>query len=109
GILNEGMGVGFKVLNELEINIKDARQVIEGLIGYGNEYYETEIIFTKRAKKVLEIAWEKAKKHCKSRILSEHLLYAITMEPQSVAMKALEQLGVDAVEIKQGILKEIER
>ncbi len=107
GILNEGMGVGFKVLNELEINIKDARQVIEGLIGYGNEYFETEIIFTKRAKKVLEIAWEKAKKHCKSRILSEHLLYAITMEPQSVAMKALEQLGVDAVEIKQGILKEI--
>lgn len=107
GILNEGMGIGFKVLNELEINIKDARQVIESLIGYGNEYYEKEIIFTKRAKKVLEIAWEKAKKHCKSRIMSEHLLYAITMEPQSVAMKALEQLGVDAVEIKQGILKEI--
>lgn len=109
GILNEGLGIGFKVLNELEINIKEARRVIESLIGYGNEYYETEIIFTKRAKKVLEIAWEKAKKHRKSRILSEHLLYAITMEPQSIAMKALEQLGVDAVEIKQGILKEVNK
>jgi ATP-dependent Clp protease ATP-binding subunit ClpA len=108
GIINEGTGIGFKVLNELEINIRDARQAIENLIGYGNEYYEKEIIFTKRAKRVLETAWQTAKKHHKAGIFSEHLLYAITKEPQSVAMKALEQLGVDAVEIKQGILKEVE-
>ncbi|MPN25394.1 hypothetical protein SDC9_172803 [bioreactor metagenome] len=107
GILSEGTGVGFKVLNNLEITIKDARQVIENIIGYGNEYYDKEIAFTKRAKKVLETAWQKAKKHKKQRILSEHLLYAITQEPDSVAMSALEQLGVDAVEINQGILKEI--
>lgn len=108
GILSEGTGIGFKVLNDLEITIKDARFVVENLIGYGNEYYDKEIAFTKRAKKVLETAWQKAKKHKKPRILSEHLLYAITLEPDSMAMKALEQLGVDAVEIKQGILKEIE-
>ena len=40
--------------------------------------------------------------------MSEHLLYAITTESSSLAMSALEQLGVDAVEIRQGILKEIE-
>lgn len=108
GIINEGTGIGFKVLNDLEITLKDARQVIEKLIGYGNEYFDKEIVFTKRAKKILEIAWQKAKKYKKTRILSEHLLYAITTEPTSVAMKALEQLGVDAVEIRQGILKEIE-
>ncbi len=107
GILSEGTGIGFKVLNDLEMNIKDTRQTVESLIGYGNEYYEKEIVFTKRAKKVLESAWEKAKKHKKPRILSEHLLYAITKESKSIAMKAFEQLGVDAVEIKQGILKEI--
>lgn len=108
GIINEGTGIGFKVLNDLEINIKDARQVVESLIGYGNEYYDKEIVFTKRAKKILETAWKKAKKHHKPRISSEHLLYAITQEPKCLAMKALEQLGVDAVEISQGILKEIE-
>jgi len=107
GILNEGTGIGFKVLNDLGINIKDVRQIVETIIGYGNEYYDKEIIFTKRAKKVLETAWQKAKKYNRPRILSEHLLYAITAEPKSIAMKALEQLGVDAVEIKQGILKEI--
>lgn len=108
GIISEGTGIGFKVLNDLEITLKDARQIIEKIIGYGNEYYDKEIIFTKRAKKILEIAWEKAKKYNKPRIMSEHLLYAITTQPTSVAMKALEQLGVDAVEIRQGILKEIE-
>lgn len=107
GIINEGTGIGFKVLNELEITMKDARQTVENIIGYGNEYYDKEIVFTKRAKRILEAAWQKAKKHKKQRIGSEHLLYAITTEPKCLAMKALEQLGVDAVEIKQGILKEI--
>jgi ATP-dependent Clp protease ATP-binding subunit ClpC len=109
GILSESTGIGFKVLNDLEISIKDARLVVENLIGFGNEYYDKEIAFTKRAKKVLETAWLKAKKHQKPRILSEHLLYAIMLEPDSMAMKTLEQLGVDAVEVKQGILKEIQR
>lgn len=108
GIISEGTGIGFRVLNDLEITLKDTREAVERLIGYGNEYYEREIVFTKRAKKILETAWQKAKKYKKPRILSEHLLYAITAEPASIAMRALAQLGVDAVEIKQGILKEIE-
>jgi len=108
GIISEGTGIGFKVLNDLEISLKDTRQAVESIIGYGNEYFDKEIVFTKRAKKVLEVAWQKAKKYNRPRILSEHLLYAITSERSSVAMKALEQLGVDAVEIRQGILKEIE-
>lgn len=108
GIISEGTGIGFKVLNDLEITLKDVRQAVEKILGYGNEYYDKEIIFTKRAKKILEVAWQKANKYNRPRILSEHLLYAITAEPSSVAMKALEQLGVDVVEIKQGIMKEIE-
>lgn len=108
GIISEGTGIGFKVLNDLEITLKDLRQAVEKILGYGNEYYDKEIVFTKRAKKILEVAWQKANKYNRPRILSEHLLYAITAEPSSVAMKALEQLGVDVVEIKQGIMKEIE-
>lgn len=109
GIISEGTGIGFKVLNDLEISLKDMRQAVESIIGYGNEYFDKEIVFTKRAKKLLEVAWEKAKKYNRQRILSEHLLYAITTQPTSVAMRALAQLGVDAVEIRQGILKEIEQ
>ena len=105
GIIGQASGVGAEVLSELEINIKDARTVIENMIGFGNEYFEKEIVFTKRAKKVLEIAWELAKKEKKSRIESAHMLQALTLVPDCLAMKALEQLGVDAVEITQGIKK----
>ena len=103
GIIGEASGLGAEVLNELEINIKDARKEVEQLIGFGNEYFDTEIIFTKRAKRVLEKAWELAKADNKTRIGSEHMLLALTYEPSCLAMKALEQLGVDAVEIKEGI------
>lgn len=105
GIIGEATGVGAVVLSELEINIKDARSVVEKLIGFGNEYFDKEIVFTKRAKRVLEKAWEFAKKENKQRIESAHMLLAITTEPTSLAMKTLEQLGVDAVEIKEGIKK----
>lgn len=105
GIIGEATGVGAVVLKELEINIRDARTVVERLIGFGNEYFDKEIVFTARAKRVLEKAWGFAKRENKERIESDHLLLAITTEPTSLAMKALEQLGVDAVEIKEGIKK----
>lgn len=103
GILAEGTSVAFEALNELEITMKDARAVVENLVGYGNEYFEKEIVFTKRAKRVLEKAWNSAKNTGKQKIEAVDLLLAIVEEPNSVAMRALNQLGVDAVEIRHGI------
>ncbi len=103
GIIAEGTSVAFEVLNDLEITMKDARIVVENLVGYGNEYFDKEITFTKRAKKVLEKAWLSAKKSNKQKIEAVDILLAIIEESDSLAMKALNQLGVDAVEIKHGI------
>lgn len=105
GIIGEGTGVGGRVLAELGITIKDTRKIVEEMIGFGNEYYDKEVVFTERAKRVLEKAWELAKKDKKTRIESSHMLLALTTEPTSLAMHALEQLGVDVVEIKEGIKK----
>ncbi|MCD8378427.1 MAG: hypothetical protein LUB59_06540 [Candidatus Gastranaerophilales bacterium] len=109
GILAEGSAIGARVLNSLEITLKDARSVVEKQLGYGNEYFDKEIVFTKRAKNVLEKAWSLAQEADRERINSEDLLLAITTEQSSLAMKILEQLGVDALEIKYGILKEMEK
>lgn len=54
------------------------------------------------------MAYVAAKKHGKTKIVSEHLLYAITKQPDCLAMKVLENLGTDVLEIKQGILKELD-
>ena len=109
GLIAEGTSVAFEVLNDLEINMKDARLVVEGLVGYGNEYFDKEIVFTNRAKKVLERAWLLAKKSNKQKIEAVDLLIAITEEPDSLAMKVLDQLGVDAVEIRHGIQAKVRR
>ena len=107
GIIGEATGIGAIVLTELEINIRDARLIVERLIGFGNEYFDKEIVFTARAKRVLEKAWEFAKAANKKHIESEHMLMAIMTEPTSLAMKALEMLGVDNVEIREGIKKHL--
>ena len=103
GILAEGASVAAEVLNDLEVTMKDARQEVESLIGYGNEYFDKEIIFTNRAKRVLEKAWLRAKKNNKQRIEASDLLLAIIDEPDSIAMKVLDNLGIDATEIRHGI------
>jgi len=108
GILGEGTSIGAIVLKKLGITLKDARIETEKLIGYGDRYSEKELIFTPRVKKLLEIAWSKAKKFNHPRIESEHLLLGIIKEKKCMAMKVLENFGVDVLEIKQGILKAIE-
>lgn len=108
GIIGEAAGIGARVLSQLGVNIKDARIEAERVLGYGNSYTFGEVTFSDRAKKILEIAWEKAQKHKNTKIASENLLWAITKTPDSVAMQILSNLGVDVLEIKQGILKELE-
>ena len=103
GIIAEGSSVAYDVLTDLEVTMKDARKVVEDLVGYGNEYFDKEIVFTKRAKRVLEKAWLRAKKAGKPKIEAADLLLAIIDEPDSLAMKVLDILGVDAVEIKYGM------
>lgn len=105
GIIGEGAGIGAQVLKNLEINIKDARQIVENIVGYGNDYNAKEINFTERAKRVLERGWQIAKSKNQSKIESSDLLLAILSEPTCLAMRTLEQLGTDALEIREGIKK----
>lgn len=105
GIIGEGTGIGAQVLKNLEINIKDARQIVENIVGFGNDYNAKEITFTERAKRVLERGWQIAKAQKQSKIESADLLLAILSEPTCLAMRTLEQLGTDALEIREGIKK----
>ncbi len=108
GIIGEGTNLACDVLKDLGVTLKEARIEVEKLIGYSNSYYDQDINFTPRAKKILEIAWTKAKKYNQIKIEPEHLLLAIITENECMAMKTLENLGVDALEIKQGIVKAIQ-
>ena len=101
--------MAYNVLKKLGITLKDARGEIENLVGYGIEDNGAGFEYSIRAKRMLDIAYEAAKRHGKTKIVSEHLLYAITKQPDCLAMKVLEALGTDVLEIKQGIKQELTR
>lgn len=108
GVLAEGSGIGAVVLSELGVTMKDVRFEIEKILGFGSEYDPREIYYTTRAKRLLEMAWIEAKKYKKPRIESEHILLAVIKLKDCIAMKVLTNLGVDALEIKQGVLSKID-
>ena len=107
GIIIESYGVGARTLEKLGITLNDARNEIKKIIKDGDRDFDSEPGFSKRAKKVLEIAWENAQKYNKLAINSEDLLIGIISQKSCVAMQVLTNLGADVVEIKQGILNEL--
>jgi len=110
GIVGEGAGVAANVLRDLGVTLKDLRIEVQKVIGFGHHYSEEkDMVFTPRARRVLALAWSKAKKFHHEKVRSEHLLLAITREKESMAMKVLNNMGVDALEIRQGILNEIKK
>lgn len=109
GIIDEAVGVGARVLSKLGINIRDARIEVERVLGSSCEYVDKDISFSERAKRILEKAWERAKRFNKTKIYSEDMLWAISLEPNSLAMRVLSNMGVDVLEIRQGVLTELQQ
>lgn len=108
GILSYGAGVASNTLRKLGINLKDAREQVEKLIKVNEKDSEyAPLTYSQRAKKMLEVAYETAQEHKKSRIKSENLLYGITKMPNCLAMQVLFNLGTDVLEIQQGIKQEL--
>ena len=108
GIVLEANSLAAHVLKDLGVTIRDARDVIEDLIGVNDDYSSSEITFSQRAKLILEDAWNIAKAQNKTKTTADDLLIAICNQPDSFAMKALSKLGVDALEIRQGIKNRLE-
>jgi ATP-dependent Clp protease ATP-binding subunit ClpC len=99
GIIAEGNSDSSKILSELGVNIKEARQVVEGLVGSGSDNVPANIPFTPRAKRIFEQALQIARQQTHQSILPEHILLAMTQE-EGVATKVLNQLGVDSQQVK---------
>ena len=105
GILSYGAGVASDTLRRLGITLKDARCEVEKLIKPQKEV--TNLTYSPRAKKMLEVAYKTAIEHKRSKIKSENILYGITKMPSCLAMQVLGNLGTDVLEIQQGIKQEL--
>src|SRR4051812_35272207 len=94
GLVREGDGVAAKVLNNLGVELSKVRSAVEFIIGRGEKSISGEIGLTPRAKKVIELAVEEARRLNHSYIGTEHLLLGLVREGEGIAFGVLESLGV---------------
>ncbi len=104
GIIREGEGVASKVLESLNINPDRVRAEIESAIGRGERTPYEEVAFTPRAKKVLELALDEARRLGHNYIGTEHLLLGLIREGEGVAARVLEAMGADLERVRSQVV-----
>ena len=94
GLVRESDGVAARVLSNLNVELNKVRSAVEFIIGRGEKTTSSEIGLTPRAKKVIELAVDEARRLNHHYIGTEHLLIALMREGEGVAAGVLESLGV---------------
>ena len=100
GLVREGDGVAAKVLSNLGVDLNKVRSAVEFIIGRGDRSGTGEIGLTPRAKKVIELAVDEARRLNHSYIGTEHLLLGLVREGEGVAAGVLESLGVNLERVR---------
>ena len=94
GLVRETEGVAARVLANLGIDLNKVRSAVEFIIGRGEKPVQGEIGLTPRAKKVVELAVDEARRMNHTYIGTEHLLIGLLREGEGVAAGVLESLGI---------------
>jgi ATP-dependent Clp protease ATP-binding subunit ClpC len=108
GVIGQRHGIGARALKKLKVTLKKARKEIELYIGRGTGFVASEIPFTPRAKRVLEMAVHEGKDLGQNFVGTEHILLALLAEADGVAMRTLDKLNVDINKLRNLILTYIE-
>jgi ATP-dependent Clp protease ATP-binding subunit ClpC len=108
GVIGQRHGIGARALKKMKVTLKKARKEIELYIGRGTGFVASEIPFTPRAKRVLEMAVHEGKDLGQNFVGTEHILLALIAESDGVAMRTLDKLNVDINKLRNLILTYIE-
>jgi len=100
GLVRETDGVAAKVLSSLGVELPKVRSAVEFIIGRGERASGGEIGLTPRAKKVIELAVDEARRLSHHYIGTEHLLIGLMREGEGVAAGVLESLGVNLDKVR---------
>ncbi|MFN3974755.1 MAG: Clp protease N-terminal domain-containing protein, partial [Dehalococcoidia bacterium] len=101
GLVRETEGVAARVLANLGVDANKVRSAVEFIIGRGERPVSPESIgLTPRAKKVIELAVDEARRLGHHYIGTEHLLIGLLREGEGVAAGVLESLGVSLEKVR---------
>ncbi|CQR71566.1 Negative regulator of genetic competence ClpC/MecB [Sporomusa ovata DSM 2662] len=104
GLLREGEGVAAKALNSLGLEIAAVRVHVENILGTGQQQ-TSDIGYTPRAKKVIELAMEEALRLGHNYVGTEHILLGLIREGEGIAAQVLTGLGVDINLMRQRVIE----
>ncbi|WP_026574061.1 ATP-dependent protease ATP-binding subunit ClpC [Bacillus sp. UNC438CL73TsuS30] len=104
GLVREGEGIAAKALYGLGLGSDKIQKEVENLIGKGQEVPQT-IHYTPRAKKVIELSMDEARKLGHSYVGTEHILLGLIREGEGVAARVLNNLGVSLNKARQQVLQ----
>ena len=104
GLISEGEGIAAKALTSLGLEAEKIQQEVENLIGKGEKVSQT-IHYTPRAKKVIELSMDEARKLGHSYVGTEHILLGLIREGEGVAARVLNNVGVSLNKARQQVLQ----
>ena len=105
GLLREGEGVAGKVLTGLGVDLERVRQAVEGIVGRGEHLVSGEVGLTPRAKQVVELAVDEARRLHHHYLGTEHLLLGLLREGEGIGAGVLESFGLSLQEVRANIIQ----
>ncbi|WP_149453721.1 ATP-dependent Clp protease ATP-binding subunit [Pasteuria penetrans] len=104
GLLREGEGIASKALVMLGLSLDKIRSEVETLIGKGKSSSNS-IAYTPRAKKVIELSMDEARRLNHTYVGTEHILLGLIREGEGIAARVLNNLGVSLNKARQQVLQ----
>ena len=86
------------------VELTKVRSAVEFIIGRGDRPVVGEIGLTPRAKKVIELAVDEARRLGHHYIGTEHLLLGLVREGEGIAAGVLESLGVNLDKVRRQVI-----
>ncbi|MBI1319946.1 MAG: AAA domain-containing protein [Candidatus Hydrogenedens sp.] len=106
GLCREPEGIASRALENLGVDIEALSHEIEQQVQPGtSEVSGDEIAFTPRAKKVLELAVDEARRFNHSYIGTEHILLGLLKEGEGIAAKVLQDMKVDLGRVQAEVIR----
>lgn len=104
GLVKEGDGIAAKALLSLGLSAEKIQREVEKIIGHGPGN-TTGTTYTPRAKKVIELSMDEARKLGHNYIGTEHILLGLIREGEGIAARVLSKLGVSLSKARQQVLQ----
>lgn len=106
GLIKEGESVAAAVLQNLGLSLDTIRLEVEKLVQFGpSTIVSGDIPFTPKAKKVIELAMDEARRLGHNYIGTEHLLLGLIKEGEGVASHVLINVGLDLNKVRSEVIK----